>query len=81
MPIRFTTKSLFLVTAFIAAFAAIARIWGFGSAYFVFLALLGLCVLIRSDWSNTVRERVFLILLGLGLIALALLRLIVPEIH
>lgn len=81
MPTRFTISNLLVLTALIAAFAAVARIWGLGLAYIVFMAFLGLCVLIRSDWSSTVRERMILILLGLGLIAMALLRLIVPVIH
>jgi hypothetical protein len=81
MRFRFTLGTLFLATAVIAVSAAIVRIGGFDLALIVFLALGGVCVLIRSDWANTVEDRVFLILFGLGLLAAAAFMFLMPAIR
>jgi hypothetical protein len=80
MPFRFTLGTLFLATAVIAVSAALVRIGGFDLTLIVFLALGGLCMLIRSDWADTAEDRVFLILFGIGLLAAAAFMFLMPPI-
>jgi hypothetical protein len=81
MPFRFTISGLLLTTAIVAGSAALVRVGGFGLGIFVFLLFSGICLLIRSDWASTVEDRIFLILMGLGLLAAAAFMLLMPAIH
>jgi hypothetical protein len=77
----FTLREMLWITALVASVAGVARVGGRNGVLSFLSALAGICILIRSDWSETVRERIALILAGLALLAFAALRLLLPAIR